>query len=207
VLRVDGAQFLCWAEEHPPLRSLFGTLEAVRRRADGGEITVHRGTLEGEPVVTTVRRLGDGRRLVVTRLVERAVLVVGLADEQTGGGAQHISFERGDPGTRRTIMFRDEVLTGFTAEGEADVGSLVDRLLEGRPLTPAERARFAWNGVFLRRRAARNELTCVCIGVTSSEIVTLLDEGVGIEGVLQRTGAGSACGACRIKLDAIGQRR
>lgn len=200
VMRVAAARFRRWFERHPPLAGLLGTMQQAYRRPDGGLVTLHRGTFEGVPCISSVRRLADGRRLVITRPTGRDVLLVSTP----GAEAPDETLEyRGTLGAR-TLALRSGRAVGFEARGtlEAGVAEVTGRVVSGRAVSDAERARFEWTGSTGVTRGG-GALLCACVGLTRSQGEAMIAEGRSPEALRKRCGAGSVCGTCTAAIDAL----
>ncbi len=200
VMRVAAARFRRWFERHPPLAGLLGTMQQAYRRPDGGLVTLHRGTFEGVPCLSSVRRLPDGRRLVITRPTGRDVLVVSTP----GAEAPDETLEyRGALGAR-TLALRGGRAVGFEARGtlEAGVAEVTGRIVSGRAVSDAERARFGWTGSTGVSRSGE-ALICACVGLTRTQAHAMIAEGGTPDGLRRRCGAGSVCGTCTPAIDAL----
>lgn len=193
LLRVEGAVFLAWARSHAPLRTLLETLAAAYHRPDGSRVTIHRGAHEGEPAITVLRALADGRRLLLTRVIDRRVFALSL--DADAGDEETLEWERAGVGERCVLRLRAGRIVGLVAEGDLDFGALVERAIDPRPLRRAESARFAYSGQLVRP-PRREALACACLGVSAREIADLLAAGSTAAEVRSRTGCGSVCGAC-----------
>jgi len=193
VLRVAGARFRRWFAQYPPLEGLLGTMQQAYQRPDGGLVTLHTGTHEGAPCVTSVRALADGRQVVISRLTDRDVMLVSTA----GADAPDETLEYDADGARRTLALRDGRAVGFEAHGVLDdsVAQLTGRVVSGRVISDAERARFGWTGSTGVARGASPAL-CACVGLTRRQAEALVGEGLSADGLRARCGAGSICGSC-----------
>lgn len=198
VLRVAAERFRRWSTQHPPLAGLLGTMQHAYQRPDGGLVTVHRGTHAGAPCVTSVRQLSGGRALVIARLIGEDELSVTLSGAPPG--EVEVLEHAGDAG-ERTLRLQGGRAVGLHVEGRLDGGveEVTGRMVSGRPLRDAERARFEWTGSTGVVRGGE-ALLCACVGLTVPQAESMVADGVD---VAARCGAGSVCGACTPRLDAL----
>ena len=102
VLRVEALRFRRWYERHPPLASLLGTLQQMYQRPQGGLVTIHRGEHEGRPCVSSVRQLADGRTMMSTQIIDRAVLILAVSGPREGAETI-LEFDRASDGASRAL--------------------------------------------------------------------------------------------------------
>ncbi len=194
--RVTTAAFLAWSADQPRLRDLLATLSYVHASA-GGATTVHGGTYEGHPSVTSLTRLADGRLFTATKLQDRPMLL--LASDDGGGPATtQVEHLRAPPGTRRCLGVREDRALSLLLEG--DLGAAValgERLRGGQRLTRGELERFRWTGELGAPAGGPRRLLCGCLGLTRAGLDALPPDDRGsLEAVRRCTGAGSVCGGC-----------
>lgn len=205
VLRVDAQRFRRWYACHPPLESLLGAVQQMYQRPEGGLVTIHRGEHEGQPCVSSVRELADGRAMMSTQLIARKVLILSVSGPHEGE-ASTVEHARAEAGSSRTLHLRGGVPVSAEILGEIDgVDHLVARMVMGRRLRDAELARFRWTGTTAATRASSG-LLCPCVGLTMAEARALIHEGGAID-LAQRCGAGTVCGSCQPKLASIRDKR
>lgn len=196
--RMDAAAFLAWVGRQSELKDLLATLAQIHRSADGARTTtVYRGAHEGEPCLTSIARLADGRSFTAIKLEQRPMLI--LASDDGGGPAtEHVEYERAGPGQRRRLDYRDERPIAITLEGDLGVAAACSaRLRQGQPLTRGELERFRWTGRLGASVGGPERLVCGCVGLTRGELEQVQARG-GSSLVLigERTGAGTVCGGC-----------
>lgn len=205
VLRVAAARFRRWFEQHPPLVDLLGTMQQAYQRPDGGLVSLHRGrAADGRPAVTSVRALPDGRRLVITRITgcPEMVITASLVDDPSTGRYEMMEYS-GEHG-ERALQLRGGRAEAAHIEGRLDAGveHLTARIISGRRVSEAEKARFRWTG---STGAVRTQapLACTCVGLTRAGAEALVAEGATVADLAARCGAGTICGTCAPELEAL----
>ena len=204
VLRVEAQRFRRWYERHPPLASLLGTLQQMYQRPQGGLVTIHRGEHEGRPCVSSVRQLADGRTMMSTQIIDRAVLILAVSGPREGAETI-LEFDRASDGASRALRLRGDVPVSVEVHGDAaGIGHLAARMVTGRALSEAEQARFRWTGSTAATRAPAG-LVCPCVGLARDEAETMIGAGLGFEEISRRCGAGTICGNCRPEIESLGR--
>ena len=100
VLRVESELFLRWLREQPELRDLLKTLRQMYLLEDESTITVHRGTYQGLPSVTSLRQQPDGSCLLATQVIGKDIFTLSFSRARN-------SARRRASSTRRRIGRRD----------------------------------------------------------------------------------------------------
>ena len=195
--RMDAAAFLAWAGRQSQLGDLLASLLQIHRSVDGARTTtVHRGTHEGQPCVTSIARLADGRSFTAIKLEQRPVLI--LAGDRPDGPTEHVEYERAPPGSRRRLEYRDGRPLSILLEGDLGAAAAYSaRLRQVEPLTRGELERFRWTGRLGAPVGGSERLVCGCVGLTRGDLDRVQASGGTTLPILtERTGAGSVCGGC-----------
>lgn len=203
VLWVGADTFRAWATLHPPLASHIATLHQVYQRPDGSVVSIQADTLDGAPCMRSERRLRDGRTLRITSTTAQDRLLL-----EVDGQPAHdevLEHDRAAPGSGRRLFLVEGRVVRADIRGEASgVGPLTARMVAGRALADAERARFQWTGQTGPLRGAP-EMLCSCVGLTRPEAEALVGEGVAPDQLSAHCGASTICGRCRDDVAQLGQ--
>jgi ferredoxin-NADP reductase/cytochrome P450/CRP-like cAMP-binding protein len=211
VLAIDGTRFLDLHERSPTLRRTLSTFERAYALPRRGLVTQFAGDLEGEPCLTVVYELPDGRGAMASLATEREVYRLDVRDPRRDAGAPTTRHAFRDPAgavEREITLDARGVVAALASVGRWPELSLLHELaVEGRPLPEAALHTFAEDGaVALRVEAApeADPLCCRCTGVRRSAIEQARADGCATLPQLRtRLGCGSICGGCVPSLQEI----
>lgn len=197
VNRVLASAFRAWVGAQPQLQDLLASIAQIHRSPDGARtVTVLRGHHEGQPCITSVARLPDGRSFTAIKLEDRPVLVL-ATDDGLGPATERVEYARAPQGQRRRLEYRGARALTVVLEGDLRTAAACSQALRGgAPLTRGEVERFRWTGR-LGTASGADRLVCGCVGLTRAELARLQASGCGdLEAVGARCGAGGVCGGC-----------
>lgn len=200
VVSLDGAWFRATCRSNPTLQSLMESLAGIYLLPRRGLLTLQTGQSEGEPMLTAIYHLPDGRRVLCTRVANREAFtarVFGLAPS-----AETLRFEHADRGLLREVQIADGKLVAIDTEGEwLQLGKVLEILLEGQTLEAWQIALFREKGSFeaeaAKPRYEEREIICACTTTSCGQVLSAIKQGCHtVDAVAQATGATRVCGGC-----------
>lgn len=206
VLALDGTRFLELHERSPTLRRTLATFERAYALPRRGLVTQFAGDLEGEPCLTVVYELPDGRGAMASLATERDVYRLDVRDPRRAAGAPTTRHVYRDPaGAVEREITRDArgVVTALASVGRWPALSLLHEIaVAGGPLPDEALLTFAEDGAVALRVEApaapeADPLCCRCTGVRRSALEAARADGCATLPQLRaRLGCGSICGGC-----------
>src|SRR5262249_22211482 len=129
---IDGAWFRRLHEENATLRSITASLSSIYMLPLIGMLVLQTGHIGDEAVVTTTHHLADGRQILSTNIVGRALFVSRVLTAEPSASTRWESPERS---VYRLLGITDARITSIYAEGEwAGLGEVLSRMLNGQAL-------------------------------------------------------------------------
>lgn len=200
VASLDGEWFRTIYRENPALHSLMESLADIYVMPQRGLLTLQIGQGDGEPVLTAIYHLPAGRRVLCTRVANRAAFtarVLGLAE-----AGESVRFEQADRGLFREVQVAQGKLVGIDAEGEwLRLDKVLETLLDGQPVEAWQLALFREKGDFQAEPAKplyeAREIICACTTTSCGQVLAAIREGCHtVDAVARKTGATRVCGGC-----------
>lgn len=199
VVSLDGGWFRAAHRENPTLRDLMASLSQIYLLPHRGLLTLQTGSVEGQPTVTAIYHLPDGRRVVTTRISGHDAFTAAVA----GAGAGEVcEFSLPARSVRRRLEVLDGRLVRLECEGEwTGLGRMFEVLLDGQRVEPWQLALFAERGGFEavepQPRYESTEVICACTRATCGQILAAIREGAhSVDEVRESTRATLVCGGC-----------
>ena len=199
VLRVESELFLRWHREQPELRDLLKTLRQMYLLEDESTIMVHRGTYQGSPSVTSLRRQPDGSCLLATQVAGKDLFTLTFSRGKDVGPTESVEYAPSDRPARRVLYHAQGKLTGVVAEGVGpDVGTLYQLVAQQVEIPRVQLARFRWTGVLRHPlQEVPTDIVCNCCKVGKRELFDpATNQPRTWESIQNATGAGLICGSC-----------
>lgn len=198
---LDGEWFRAARQQTPALRSLMASLSSMYLLPRRGVVTLQTGQVDGRPSVTAVYALTDGRRVVTTRLAERAAFTSQVLGAT--GARSVVRFEDTARGVFRELGMAGGRLVQLDAEGEwTQLGDMLGRLLDGTPVEEWQLALFRERGNFsaedVQPLYEDREVICTCTHTTCGRLLQAINEEHchTLDAVAQRTNVTRVCGGC-----------
>jgi cytochrome P450/CRP-like cAMP-binding protein/bacterioferritin-associated ferredoxin len=206
VLRVESELFLRWHREQPELRDLLKTLRQMYLLKDESTIMVHRGTYQGSPSITSLRRQPDGSCLLATQVLGKDLFTLSFAQAENVGPTETHEYAPADRPVRRVLHLAQGKLTGVVAQGVGpDVGTLYQLVAQQAEIPRSQLARFRWTGI-LRHPTQKppTDMVCTCCQVGRAELFDgATKQPRTWEAIQNATGAGLICGSCEMPICAL----
>ena len=196
---LDGEWFRSALRQTPALRSLMDSLSSMYLLPRRGVVTLQTGQVDGKSSVTAVHTLAGGRRVVCTRLADRAAFTA----EEVGAGARTTArFEDAARAILRELGIAGGRLVQIDAEGEwTQLGETLGRLLDSTPVEEWQLALFRERGSFSAEDPEPlyedREVICACTHTTCGQIMKAIAEDCHtLEALARRTNVTRVCGGC-----------
>jgi len=209
VLRIDAPLFRELFAEHPPLRDFLGTLEQVYALADGRQLSVYSGEVDGRPSISTVSGDPAGDCVVSTKVIGEDVVVLSRGGHDAAavetrvfhfpnGAARELRLAPLEHGPGGAVT-RARLVGVVARVVGPDVGPLYAHVLEGAEVGATELKRFARTGHLGGHASVRDAArVCHCLGLAREDILAAgREHGRAVDAVRAATGAGVVCGACQ----------
>jgi len=196
---IDGAWFRRLHDENATLRSLTKSLSSIYMLPSIGMLVLQTGHIGDEAVVTTTHHLADGRQILSTRIVGRALFVSRFLTVEVSA---RIRWESAERSAYRLLGITDGKITSIYAEGEwAGLGEVLSRMLNGQALLDWEIRLFEHKGELSTQEQSPiyepREILCACTRTTCGQIQDAIRQGCrDIQALAAQTGVTLVCGGC-----------
>lgn len=201
---IDGGWFRKVLDTHPELRSIMNSLKHMYMMPDRGLLTLQTGKLGAQPTLTAIYHLPDGRQILTTRLVAVPAFTARLIGAPEA--EQSARYLDPEANTVREIHLADGRLIEIESDGPwEDLGAVVELMLNGAVLTPAQVQAFRTEGR-LGKPAPRYQddldaIVCRCSNVSVGQVVQAMEDGAhDLETLANTTLASLICGGCTPRL-------
>ena len=200
----DKKQFRKLYDTRPELAGWVKDAQDIYEIPKRGVVSVLEGDYLGEPCLTSVFRLEDGRTVTASKVRGDEVFV--LAEEGAPAG-RVLRWEKGLQ--RREVTLLDGRITAIVCHGHwTDLGAACAMALDGTPVDDWRETLFRDTG---RLDVAEppesndpNALLCNCMRILRGQVREAIGGGCAdADAVSAATGAGTVCGICRPKISAM----
>ncbi len=201
LISLDGGWFLQLYETNPSLRALMESLRSIYVLPRRGVVTQQSGRLDGEPSLTTLYHLPNGRQVIGTRMIGRPVFAASLLGAQAQA-EETVRFQQAEGHQRREFSLKQGRIVGLYSEGEwLGLGRMFERLLDGEEIQPWQALLFKQCGDFELEDTLPlyedREVVCGCTQVTRGALRQAIAAGCHTrEALATKTGASLVCGGC-----------
>ncbi len=206
VLRIEAGAFRSALAQSERLGASVAALQRVYD-LPGGTAYRYTVTVDGEPCVTTDYTLASGGRMVIRSFPQTALVAASMVSARSTALEM---LESHAVGAAITLAEPGDVVVGISApQAWPQLPDAIGLVLRGARLEPWQKEAFAARGALLLEDAAGRAvlgrgIVCACTGVTASQLRAVIATGVTeVETLSGRTGAGTVCGGCRGRLEAL----
>lgn len=210
-LSIDGAHFLNLHQQSPELQEYMQTLKKIYPLANRGVVTQYFGTFADMDCLTTVTSLVDGRTAVSSLVIGQEIFNLSLTFNKDIT-IETITYKAPDKSVDRELIIADGHIVSVTAYGHwIELGQVYRMVLEGLPIDSQAIDSFRETGFFdpsfVINIQQDSDIVCNCLQITRGELRQAIEAGAfNDELLMEATGAGSVCGACRMSLrEMVGQ--
>ena len=211
VLIIDGEQLLTLYDQSPEVREYMQMLKKVYPMAGRGFATQYIGKFMDMDCLTTVSTLVDGTTAISSLVIGQEIFNMSVSLDE-GVTTETIHFADPAQGIERELVLLNETIVGITSRGQwDDLGRIYRTVLEQTALRAEQIACFQEIGRLERHPVIPlyqdHETVCHCLQITRGELRLAIDAGSQTaEELMEATGAGTVCGACRVSLrEMVGQ--
>ncbi len=211
---IDGAKFLELYDEKPEVREYIQALKRVYPLASRGLASQYFGKFMGLDCLTTVASLPNGTTVLSSLVIGQDIfnMRVLLEDDKK---LDALRFQDIKKGAERELLLLEKKVVGFnsqtmsdsrvvgvTAQGRwSELGKIYRAVLEQKSLEPYQLELFKEQGTLWPDVALPayedGEIVCECMEMNRGELRSKLEGCKTTDDLIEQTGAGTICGACK----------
>lgn len=214
VFSIDGAKFLELYDEKPEIREYIKTLKRVYPLAGNNFASQYFGKFMGLDCLTTVTSLPDGTTVVSSLVIGQDIFNMSVVlEDDTKLDA--LRFQDLKQGSERELLLLEKKVVGFnsramgnsrvvgvTAQGQwSELGKVYRAVLEQKTLESYQIELFKKEGTLWPDVALpayeNEEIVCECMEMNRGHLLSQLEGCKTAEDLIEQTGAGTICGACK----------
>jgi len=208
LLFIDSELFHQLYDDNTKLREMVKSLHRAYQAPRRGQVIQFLTQFQNMPALISCIHTKDGRNIVATKVVNKeihSVSHVGVVETAT------IEFNK-NKNIARKILMQDDYLIGIESYGQWEkITNAYVMVFEKTKLSEEQINHFKSEGELeiAEQKTSQIEhsdeqIICYCMNVTNNQIIDCINSGISaVEGVSDRTGAGTMCTRCIFRIEKL----